>query len=169
MQKRSIRFTPTYLTFLFLTLTAVPQQIGGDFAITSSVMAGAGGRHTGGDFAIDATLGQAAAGARPSGGAFALSNGFWNFAPSGPNDSVTVSGRVFTTQGLALRNAVVVMTDPQGAQRMATTSSFGNYQFDNVVIGQTYILSVRSKRYRFAARFVTVSDDLANVDFTGLE
>jgi hypothetical protein len=170
MKTGMTRLIATYFLLLALAVIAVPQQTGGDFAITASVIAGGGGRSTSGPFAIDATIGQEAAGARPSSGAFALSNGFWNFAASAqPNDGVSVSGRVFTPQGLALRNAIVVMTDPLGAQRQATTSSFGVYQFDNVVPGQTYIMSVRSKRYRFAAQFTSVSNDLTNVDFVGLE
>ena len=46
--------------------------------------------------------------------------------------TVTISGRVFTANGLPLRNAVVSLTDSQNVRRTVLTSSFGLYSFDNV-------------------------------------
>lgn len=82
---------------------------------------------------------------------------------------VPVSGRVLTTNGTGLRNAVVILTDAQGVRRTTTTSSFGVYQFDGVVTGQTYTLSVSSRRYRFAPKIQDISNQLTDVDFIGLE
>ena len=81
----------------------------------------------------------------------------------------SVSGRVMTPDGRSLRNAVVSITDPAGIMRTTTTSSFGNYRFENVSIGGSYSIGVSSKRYRFSPRSVAVNNDLANVDFVGLE
>ena len=90
--------------------------------------------------------------------------------PDGVNPcTVMVSGRVFTTGGLALRNAVVMLIDSQGFRRTATTSSFGLYSFDNVFPFQTYTITVSSKRYRFTPRVMTINDNVANLDFVGLE
>ncbi|MFT3744439.1 MAG: carboxypeptidase regulatory-like domain-containing protein [Pyrinomonadaceae bacterium] len=86
-----------------------------------------------------------------------------------PSLTFTISGRVFTPSGQGLRNAIVSLTDAQGTRRTATTSSFGVYGFDNVSAGQTYTLSVSSKRYRFAPKILTANDNLSNVDFIGLE
>lgn len=86
-----------------------------------------------------------------------------------PAAAVTISGRVTTPTGLGLRNATVILTDTLGARRTATTSSFGIYSFDNVVTGQTYTLSVSSKRYRFAPRIEQISGAVSNLDFVGLE
>ncbi len=83
--------------------------------------------------------------------------------------NATISGRVTTPSGLGLRNAIVSITDPQGVRRTATTSSFGIYSFANVQTGFTYILSVSSKRYRFAAQTIPINGNLANIDFVGLE
>ena len=80
-----------------------------------------------------------------------------------------ISGRVFTPSGTAIRNARVTLTDSAGTARVAVTSSFGVYQFTNVVPGQTYILSVASKRYRFAPKILPITASLADVDFVGLE
>ncbi len=99
-----------------------------------------------------------------SGSDFALARYVVASAPA-----VTVSGRVTTPDGRGLRNAVVAIIDSLGVRRTATTSSFGLYSFDNVVTGETYIISVSSKRYRFAPRNLLVNDNLRDVDFVGLE
>ena len=82
---------------------------------------------------------------------------------------VRVSGRVTTAGGQALRNATVVITDSAGNKRTVTTGSFGIYSFDDVEVGQSYVIGVQSKRYRFATRIVNVTDSLADVDFVGQE
>ena len=82
---------------------------------------------------------------------------------------VQISGRALTPTGLGLRNAIVNLIDSLGQRRTATTSSFGVYQFDGVATGQTYTMSISSKRYRFAPRVQDVVGQLADLDFTGLE
>lgn len=82
---------------------------------------------------------------------------------------ITVSGRVTTPAGIGLRNAVVTMTDSQGFKRTATTSSFGVYTFENVKGGETYIIGVSSKRYRFGPRTLLINEGLTALDFVGLE
>lgn len=81
----------------------------------------------------------------------------------------TVTGRVTTPSGAALRNATVTLTHPDGIRLTATTSSFGIYSFNEVPNASNYTVSVSSKRYRFAPRVLSVSGNLANVDFVGLE
>ena len=82
---------------------------------------------------------------------------------------VMLSGRVTTPDGRGLRNAVVSITGPDGVRRTATTSSFGLYNFDNVLAGGPYTIGVSSKRYRFSPQIVTLNGNLSNVDFVGLE
>ena len=81
----------------------------------------------------------------------------------------TVSGRVLTPTGQGLRNAVVSLIDSQGVRRTATTSSFGVYSFSDVRSGETYTITVTSKRYRFTPLQMSANDNLTNVDFVGLE
>jgi hypothetical protein len=81
----------------------------------------------------------------------------------------SVSGRVTTPTGQAIRNALVTMTDGQGVKRTATTSSFGVYLFENVRINETWTIGVVSKRYRFTPRVVVINESLMNFDFAGLE
>jgi len=90
-------------------------------------------------------------------------------AQTAPTPPATVSGRVFTPSGLALRNAIVALIDPQGVGRTVVTSSFGVFLFQNVSTSQTYILTVSSKRYRFSARTLEINGDMINVHFIGLE
>jgi hypothetical protein len=82
---------------------------------------------------------------------------------------VEVSGRVTTPDGRGLRNATVELIDSKGNRRTTTTGSFGNYRFADVEPGETYVIAVTSKRYRFTSRTVNVSDTLTDVDFVGLE
>jgi hypothetical protein len=49
-----------------------------------------------------------------------------------------------------------------------TTNSFGFYTFE-VESGDTYILGVTARRYRFASRTIDVSDSLSDVNFTAAE
>ncbi|QQS31614.1 MAG: carboxypeptidase regulatory-like domain-containing protein [Acidobacteriota bacterium] len=82
---------------------------------------------------------------------------------------VEVSGRVLTSDGRGLRNATVTMTDGQGVTRSAVTSSFGYYRFEGVPVGDSFVMTVNSRSYRFVPRVVTVTDTLTDVDFVGLE
>lgn len=82
---------------------------------------------------------------------------------------VRVSGRVTTAGGQGLRNATVILTDSEGNRRTATTGSFGIYTFEDVEAGQSYVVGVSAKRYRFASRVVNVTDSLTDVNFVGQE
>ena len=78
---------------------------------------------------------------------------------------VEVSGRVLTPDGRGLRNATVTITDSKGVTRTAVTGSFGNYRFEDVEVGSSFVMGVKSNRYRYTQRLVQVSDTLTDVDF----
>lgn len=158
------------MTLLILSLTPAVtlMQSGGTFAIQKSVVAGGGGRSAGGNFILDGTIGQSLAGRTSTGGPFELTGGFWG-GSAAPVSLVTVSGRVTTPSGLPFRNAVVSLIDSKGGRRIATTGSLGVYIFENVASGESYTMTVTSKRYRFTPRFQLVQGTLTNIDFTGLE
>lgn len=82
---------------------------------------------------------------------------------------ITVGGKVTSSTGQNLRNAVVSLIDGNNVRRTATTGTFGQYNFENVVAGGTYTLTVSSKRYRFAPRQQVISASISNMDFVGLE
>lgn len=82
--------------------------------------------------------------------------------------SVSISGRVLRGKGYSVGNAVVSLTGSSGSPRQARTGSFGYYRFDNVDVGQTYIISVSSKRYQFEPQVVFLLDDIGDLDFIAL-
>jgi hypothetical protein len=79
--------------------------------------------------------------------------------------SVSVAGRV-TVGTSGVTNAVVTLTDSNGNSRIARTSPFGYYSFDEVEVGQNYIISVSSKRYQFETQVVFVTEDVGDLNFT---
>ncbi|HEY0427353.1 MAG TPA: carboxypeptidase-like regulatory domain-containing protein [Pyrinomonadaceae bacterium] len=90
-------------------------------------------------------------------------------SPSGPPTPVSVGGRVTTAGGQGVSKAMVTITDSNNNTRVALTSSFGYYNFDNVLAGGTYTVSVLSKRYSAPPQTMQVNDNLANVDFVATQ
>ena len=70
-----------------------------------------------------------------------------------------------TANGRGVANAVVTYAGETGERKSAITNGFGYYRFEEVQSGQTYVFNVVSKRYTFAPRAVTVSEDLSEVNF----
>ena len=81
--------------------------------------------------------------------------------------SAQVGGRVVDGKGNGIPRVSVMisggeLTDPL----YATTNSFGRYSFD-VPVGQTYFVTVSSRKYTFEnpTQIVTVNDNITNEDF----
>jgi hypothetical protein len=81
--------------------------------------------------------------------------------------AVSISGRVTTPEGRGLRNALVVLTDENGATQTVVTTAYGYYRFVEVPSGTSYVVNVRSRRYVFYAQVVQAFDNLTDVDFVG--
>lgn len=83
---------------------------------------------------------------------------------------VAVGGRIVTFDNRGISKAHVTLMDQSGNTRAALTNAFGYYRFDEVVAGQSYIVSVSSKRYQFEvpARVVHVLKELSDVTFVAL-
>ena len=62
-----------------------------------------------------------------------------------------------------------MLTDSEGNVFSTVTSSFGNYRFEDVEVGENYVISVNSKRYRFASRVINLVDTVSDLDLIGLE
>lgn len=84
-------------------------------------------------------------------------------APTASN--VVVSGRVRDRDGRGVPNGRVTMISQDGNLVYATTNPFGYYRFVSVQAGQSYVVSVGSKRHVFASRVVSVGEDVADLDF----
>ncbi len=92
-----------------------------------------------------------------------FTDGFVNIvAPTAA--AISMSGRVLTITGRGLTNAVVELKDSNGGVRQVRTSAFGYFRFEGIPSGESYIISVLSKRYQFDSRLINALDDL-----TGLE
>ena len=151
---------------LFIILTAIsatcPAQSGGPYALTQAVVSNGGGTSSSGTYSATGTIGQGLAGTLSTGGTYDLRVGFWQNSPA---SSVSVSGRVLTSGGRGVRNAIVRMTDQLNMTRQVLTGPLGAYRFDNVVPGQTYTISIMSRRFTFTPQMIAVNNDLTNVNF----
>ena len=84
-----------------------------------------------------------------------------------PTAAATVSGRVLTPEGRGLRNARVSLTDQSGNSRTALTGMFGYFRFEEVAAGETYVVTINSKRYRFEPQVISVMEELTELNFIG--
>lgn len=142
-------------------------QTGGAYRIEKSVIASGGGTSSSANFTLEGTTGQAAAGGFVQSARFSVYSGFWTpvFAPTAA--MVSVRGRVLTADGAGIRNARLILTKPTGETLVSQTGSFGYYRFNEIEIGQTYVITVLSKRFTFASpvRIVSVNDEVTALDF----
>lgn len=154
------------LSFLCLSVGA---QTGGQFEIKQTVIAGGGASGGGGVFAVTGTSGQASAGVSSVRSPFTARGGFWQSDLVPTAALVSISGRVLTADGRGLRNAIVLLSgDGSGLVRIAKTSSFGYFLFDDVQAGQAYVVTVRSKRFQFQPRILNVFDAVTDLELTPL-
>jgi len=82
--------------------------------------------------------------------------------------SAMISGRVTTANGQGIRNAKVVITGNSLSEPIvATTGSMGYYVFDGLESGQTYVVTVFSKRYTFSnpVQVVSLVDNVTDANF----
>jgi uncharacterized repeat protein (TIGR02543 family) len=95
----------------------------------------------------------------------------WTGAVAGPTAGLaTLSGHVTSSDGRGVRNAVVTVgSNILPARRAAITGPFGYYRIDNLQVGETYVVTVQSKRFTFKvpSRVISLADNLTDVDFVG--
>ena len=156
--------------FTLLLACCVQAQIasGGPFSLSQSAVAGGGRTSSNGPFMVEATAGQAAAGGPSQAGQYNVYAGFWTPAPFAPTAAfVGISGRVLTADGQGIRGAYLTLTGADGVSQTAISSSFGHYSFSEVLVGDTYILTISNSRQVFPQPTIVVHviDQLENVDF----
>jgi hypothetical protein len=81
--------------------------------------------------------------------------------------TVSISGQVTTATGRGIRNVSITLTDSNGNQREAQTTSFGYYRFDDVAAGETVTITAKARRFRFNQSSIvrTTNDSVADADF----
>ena len=80
----------------------------------------------------------------------------------------SISGRVLTSDGMGVRNAEMVLTgNSLETPLRVSTSSFGYFSFENLAIGETYVLTVNSRRFTFQvpSRVISLTDNATGIDF----
>jgi CSLREA domain-containing protein len=83
----------------------------------------------------------------------------------------TVSGQVTTADGRGIRNVSVTLAGANGETRTVMTGTGGEYRFTDVPAGETYTISVSSKRFVFntASQMRTIFAEAEEINFTALE
>jgi hypothetical protein len=82
--------------------------------------------------------------------------------------NVTIAGRVLTANGLPVYRANLVLTDAKGMAYSSISNAFGYFRFDDIAVGQTYILSASAKGTRFAPRVIVVTEEIADLEMIGV-
>lgn len=75
-----------------------------------------------------------------------------------------LSGRVLDPNGRAINRATVRLADAQGNVHRALTNPFGYFSFFDISVGESYIISVKHKQFRFEPRVVSLNEDLTGLD-----
>ncbi|MBX3243223.1 MAG: carboxypeptidase regulatory-like domain-containing protein [Acidobacteria bacterium] len=65
------------------------------------------------------------------------------------SSGITVTGRVLESAGRGISQAKVILTDSEGNIRNVSTNGFGYFQFESLKAGETFIVSVSSRRHTF--------------------
>ena len=166
---------PLHTRALFLLLLfpfSLAAQTGGTYDLTHAVIASGGAtQSTEGSYAVGGTAGQSLAGGHSMGGNYQLRGGFWvydDFVPTAAN--VSIGGRIYSASGLGIQKVRVVLRPQVGSARYALSSTFGFYRFDDVPVGESYIIEVYVKRYQFqhSSILINVTDEIYGIDFVAL-
>ncbi len=89
-----------------------------------------------------------------------------NLAPLAAEASI--SGSVKTADGRGISGAIIrVIGNGMSEPRIVRTSAFGRYRVNGLTAGETYVLSVTSKRFIFnnPSRVISLHDDFDDADF----
>lgn len=96
-------------------------------------------------------------------------NGRWGVGEYNDPGPLSVSGTVRTAGGMPIRNALVRVTGPGLTTPLETyTGNLGNYIIDGLRIGETYLVQVGAKRYRFNPSSIEIvpAGNVSSIDFT---
>ena len=143
----------------------------GNYKLEQAVIGSGGGSSSdaGNLYKIEGTIGEPIAGTTSSNMGFSVKGGFFAASPLAPTAApVSISGRVLTNDGSGLRNARVTLTDMSGISRTILSGKLGHFQFRDVPSGETYIISVASRRYIFQAQVVMATGEITELSFNGL-
>jgi hypothetical protein len=78
--------------------------------------------------------------------------------------AVAIEGYLTSATGQGVSKATVELTGTNGETRTALSNNFGYYRFENVTVGETYVVSVRSKRYTFTPLTISPTDGISGLN-----
>lgn len=87
----------------------------------------------------------------------------FQFAPTAA--TAVVTGRVGFSSTFGFNSALVTLTDSLGNSRTVRTGKSGSFRFDEVPVGETYIISVSSRWQTYAPQIISVTEDVNNLSF----
>jgi hypothetical protein len=93
----------------------------------------------------------------------------WAAGNLGPTAAlVNIGGRVLTPSGRGISGARVYLTSADGNVVVRRTNPFGYYRFSDIPVGETYVLRVKDKTYKFAekSRVLFIAGDDFGINFT---
>lgn len=165
-------FAAIISTAFVMTTTVVHSNAqiaaGGSYSLEQSVIGNGGGSSSGGSYAVQGTAGQAAAGTNMYSANYVALNGFWNNLLEPTAASARIEGRILDAEGNGIRNISIVLTGaPLSAPRIVKTNNFGKFSFEDVETGQTYVITVSSKKYGFGqpSRVITLQENVSDIVF----
>jgi hypothetical protein len=82
--------------------------------------------------------------------------------------SADISGRILTADGRPIANVRVLISGPTLPEsRSSYTSQFGYYNFEDLPVGASYVVTVKARRFHFTdpSRVITLDNDLVGFDF----
>ncbi len=78
----------------------------------------------------------------------------------------TISGRVMTRDGRAIRGAIVLVSDAAGLTYRTRSNSFGYFRIANVPSGQTIVINASARGYSFSSQVLDLADDVSELTIT---
>jgi hypothetical protein len=92
----------------------------------------------------------------------------WTLSESAPTAApASISGRVTDAFGRGIRGVAVTAIRSDGTHAAVVTNTFGRYRLSGLPVGETYVLSARSRRYEFAnpTRIISLEDSITDENF----
>ena len=74
--------------------------------------------------------------------------------------TVSVGGQIRTAAGDPISKATVLLIDTLGRTRTALSNGFGYYSFEDVAVGESYVVSATAKRYTFNPTVISPSENM---------
>ena len=158
-----------YLAILIVSLVMPPlaaTQSGGQYSVSQSVIAGGGAASDdgpGGQFTLTGTIGQSVVGARSFGSIYRIQSGFWHYDLAPTSASVSIVGRVVSETGEPVDRAAVRMTNSRGATLTALTNPFGYFIFEDIPVGESYVIEYSARNFLSGSQIIVPMDDVSDL------